>query len=1038
MIRFMFKKAIFCLGILSWYGTTISAQDTTLVTQLSRSIQGSIDDVEELNDGEVYINSTDLELANDPAYGGAQTIGLHFRNINIPPGATITSAYLQFGTDEISIGACNLNIYGEASGDPESFNTIPFNVSDRTLSSVSVNWSPANWWEADESSIDQRSPDLSNIVQSIIGLAEWQSGNALNFIIEGNGQRTAHSYDGDIELAPSLMIEFSETVQQGPLEQIYLNELMAANTVVADEYNEFDDWVELYNNNANAVLIDGLYLSDDPDNPTKWQIGGPATIPAYGFQVIWLDDDPEQGMLHAPFKISSSGESLLLSQEQNGELVLLDAIDFPQVPENISYGRQLDGTDNWVFFGEYSPLASNNGNGLYLDATVNFSVADGYYDSSFPVTISCSDPLADIRYTLDGSPPALNSALYTAPLTVNQTRLIRAAAFRPGFAAGPKAEAFYLLNANHDLPVVQVTIDPKYLWDEETGMYISGVNGIPGYCSADPRNWNQDWERPIGLRYFEADGDKAFQLNAGMKIGGGCSRGFSMKGFNFFLRGNEYGDSQINYPLFQDLGIGSFKRFKLRASGNDVGVTMIRDAVIQSLLYNTVDIDLMAYAPVAFYLNGDYFGYYGMREFFSKHYLESHHGVDQDSIDLFKNPYGFPDIKEGDPEAWFELTDFISDNSLANAANMDYVNDKIDVNEFMNYHIAQIYIANFDWPANNVAVWRHQNNGRWRWMLFDTDLSSGYAQWTPSTIYFNAIEHATATDGPGWPNGPESTLFLRKLLDNTDFAHEFVQRSCTFGQVLFAPERATFFVDSLANRIAGEMPATIANFEDAPEDWYLWDETPVSGSIPAWQSHLADFKFFFNQRLVHFLDHYQNHFGYSGRFNLQINYDASTPGKVVLHDNDMSIPFQYSGEYFRNIPIQIKAIPDPGYTFVRWEETGDTNATINFQSNSNQILTPIFVEEGTTSVLPIDSSTFFELYPIPTSETLFLKTKSLNPQSLDIYIFNALGQIAQVETVQIGYGLQEHAIDVRSLASGVYVVNINWEGEDISRRIVIK
>ena len=165
----------------------------------------------------------------------------------------------------------------------------------------------------------------------------------------------------------------------------------------------------------------------------------------------------------------------------------------------------------------------------------------------------------------------------------------------------------------------------------------------------DPHNWNQDWERPTSVRLFDENGALGFKVNSGIKIGGGCSRGISMKGFNLFLRADTYGDDFINFNLFPNSEINQYKRFKLRSGGNDFGQTRIRDGVNQSILYNQLDIDLMAYQPVVLYLNGEYWGFYGMRELFNKHHIASHHQVNADNIDLIKIPYSHDrELKEGD------------------------------------------------------------------------------------------------------------------------------------------------------------------------------------------------------------------------------------------------------------------------------------------------------------------------------------------------------------------------------------------------------
>ena len=684
----LFFRIFFSCFLLFYLSTLIIGQDTVITFQISIPIISGIDDVEEEEDGTMYLNSTDLELVND---GNDQVVGLHFQNIQLDQGAEITHAYIQFANDENSSIACDLQIHGEASDNGTSFGNDNYDLTNRTKTDINIEWSPPNWTVIGEAGIPQQTPNIDTIIQEIINRPNWESGNNINILIKGTGRRVAEAYEGDQNLVAQLVIESSATFTTGNAANVYINELMSLNNAVPDEYEETDDWIELYNDNETGVMLEGLFISDDVTDTMKWQFPEPIFIFPKSFVVIWLDDAPEQGVYHVPFKLSSAGETIMISQLQGNEIVVLDEITFGSLSENVSYGRATDGENNWVYFGEYTPNESNNGSDLFLNATVDFSIAGGYYNSGTQLVLSSDDSTAEIKYTTDGEIPNQNSTLYNNALTLNSTTLVKAKAFKPGFISSLQKEEFYLINGTHELPVVQISIDPKYLWDEQEGMYVSGSNGIPGNCSNFvSRNWNQDWERPISIQYFEPDGDKAFHLDAGMKIAGGCSRAFAMKPLNIFFR-----DSKVEYPLFQSLNLQEFKRIKLRMSGNDHPLTMIRDAVIHSMLENQVDIDLMAYEPVVVYLNGEYWGFYGMRELFNKHYIEAHHGVDKDSLDLIKNPYIDGEIKEGDDIAWTELTSFININSMQNINNYDFVNSKMDINEFINYNISEMYMANY-------------------------------------------------------------------------------------------------------------------------------------------------------------------------------------------------------------------------------------------------------------------------------------------------------------------------------------------------------
>ncbi len=143
---------------------------------------------------------------------------------------------------------------------------------------------------------------------------------------------------------------------------LYINEFMASNdSCCTDEHGEYDDWIEIYNPGPNPVDIGGMYITDDLGELTAWQIPTTApdttTIPAGGFLILWADKQPEQGVLHVNIKLSSSGEQIGLTAP-NGTTVI-DSLTFGPQTTDVSYGRLPDGSDNWQFFQNPTPGASN-------------------------------------------------------------------------------------------------------------------------------------------------------------------------------------------------------------------------------------------------------------------------------------------------------------------------------------------------------------------------------------------------------------------------------------------------------------------------------------------------------------------------------------------------------------------------------------------------------------------------------------------------------------------------------------------------------
>ena len=162
--------------------------------------------MEESVSGNVNLRSSDLELVHD---GSNQTIGIRFNSVDVPQGASIVKAYVQFKVDETSSETTLLTIEGEGVDNAATFTTSDGNISSRVKTSTNVSWSPAPWTTVGEAGSDQRTPDVSKIIQEIVDRPGWSSGNSHVLIITGTGKRVAESYNGDQRGAPILHVEYS-------------------------------------------------------------------------------------------------------------------------------------------------------------------------------------------------------------------------------------------------------------------------------------------------------------------------------------------------------------------------------------------------------------------------------------------------------------------------------------------------------------------------------------------------------------------------------------------------------------------------------------------------------------------------------------------------------------------------------------------------------------------------------------------------------------------------------------------------------------
>lgn len=768
---------------------------------------------------------------------------------------------------------------------------------------------------------------------------------------------------------------------------LFINEFMATNskTILDKDYNSYSDWIEIYNAGSTSINLKNYFITDVLDQPKKYQFKNDLIINANGYIIIWADDANISN--HTNFKLSASGESIGLF-DPNG--ILIDSVTYGMLPLDISYGRFPNGANNWYQFSPASPLKENLESGIYnLLPSPVVSLNSGFYNSSINVSSSHSINDVKIRYTTDGSIPGSKSNEFPASLKIDSTTVIRFRAFKDGYTPSKEETRTYFINEKTELPVFSLVTDPANLFSDDKGIYVVGTNGITGHCSTGPRNWNQEWERPINLEFYEKDRTKGFKINAGVQIYGGCTRLYDQKSLAIYLRG-EYGIDKLRYNLFDDMPINEFNNFLLRSSGQDWWRTMFRDGMVQTLVEQRMNVDDVNYRPSILFINGKYWGIHNIREKLNEHYTYYHHGADKDNIDLIeisKNAIA----NNGDAIAYNEMINFLSTKNMNDPVNYDYIKSIVDIDEYLDYNILQIYGANGDWPGSNMKLWRERKpSGKWRWMLYDTDFTfGGNAQGMAET---NTLAQATATNGPAWPNPPWSTLMLRSLLSNTEFKNEFVQRFAAHMNTTFETNYVLAVIDSMAKDIASEIPRHKAR----------WAKSISFGT--GWQNQIDMMRNFAINRPQNMRAHIYAKFGITTSNSLNISRNNPAWGKVFANSVEMKMN-DYRYIFFKQIPIRFKAMPLPGYKFVRWEGVSKSiTQEINITLEENTTLTAVFEKAELTnksivineinykSSPAFDTEDWIELYN-PDDKTVSLSNWKLKDGNSNQFSFSGNVQI---------------------------------------------
>lgn len=658
--------------------------------------------------------------------------------------------------------------------------------------------------------------------------------------------------------------------------------------------------------------------------------------------------------LHTNFKVDSKGEIIYLTDNQG---VILDEVNPGNLPNDVSYGRYPDGASNWYYYSKTTPGAPNNDSGYQrVGSCVYFSWPGGLYDSPVTLELTPDNPSSTIYYSLDGSVPTESSLVYSGPIYINATKVVRVRSIDTDALDSPIMTNTYIVGQQHNLAVIALTTAPENLWDADSGIYVMGKNAsfeLPFYGA----NFWEDWEKPVHIEFFELDGQTGFSMDAGMKIFGGWSRTKPQKSLALFAR-RKYGYKEIDYQVFPELPIEKFQALVLRNSANDWEYTMFRDAMMQSLVEGA-NIDLQAYRPAVVYLNGAYWGIHNIREKLNEHYIASHYNIDLDNLDLLENR-SVP--IEGDSEHYNALENYISTHDLSIPSNYEYIQSQMDIQNFIDYQTAQIFFDNRDWPGNNLKYWREKKStGRWRWILYDTDF--GFGLYNPKAYELNTLEFATATNGPEWPNPPWSTLFLRKLLENEEFKITFVNRFADLLNTNFKSDRAYQNIGYFKNLIESEM---LNHFERWKEGlgWY---------SLNVWYYHIETLRTFAKFRPAYVTSHIIGKFHLNGVAIIKIKHLPET-GKVRINslyiDDEM-----WKGNYFKGLPVDLEAIPRLGYRFIEWQGIDNHNLNpVRVVPSEVMDITAVFeIDSGYTGEIVIneinyhshpdfDSGDWVELY----------------------------------------------------------------------------
>ena len=490
---------------------------------------------------------------------------------------------------------------------------------------------------------------------------------------------------------------------------------------------------------------------------------------------------------------------------------------------------------------------------LFSQTEVLFSRHGGFYDEPFVLSLGSTDWECQIHYTINGDTPTVASALYEAPLfldehlystsdiftlsyspvfenhipdSVQHAIVIRAAAFDAGGQrVSEVATQTYLIRSlgcdHHGLAVVSICTDSLSLFDYDTGIMVPGVHFDPDQPSTTGNYFQRgkEWERLVNMEFFEPDDNTGINQQCGLRMHGNHGRRAPAKGMKIYAR-EEYGKKRFKHRFFETTPVKSFKHLVLKPFSILWPGTGVQDYVSNRIALG-MGLEAPNSRPIVLYLNGEYWGIYFLQEKLDDHYLEDHFGIESEEFNIvggngvdYETWEWSVEEESGDGSTFVQLLDWLEDADLSDSANYAYVNSLIDIDNFVEYQIFETFIANNDWPANNMRCWQ-TGDSKWRFAFFDGD----YALLDED---YDVFSNACYVKNDKWNTGGRSTLLFRRLLENNDFKMRFWSRMDELCSTVFRYENTAPYLDEVIQAIRMEMPNQVDR-HGYPETINVWN-----------------------------------------------------------------------------------------------------------------------------------------------------------------------------------------------------------------------
>ena len=766
---------------------------------------------------------------------------------------------------------------------------------------------------------------------------------------------------------------FSYAHAQDNKSGLIINEIMQSNveTYMYDDLNEIpDSWVELYNNSKEAVNLKDYMIGTKNKVDKAYQLPD-MTVEPNKYVIIYCDK--EETGLHTSFRLESDKEGNVYLFK--GKDIVDQTPKIPVMPApDVAYGRKTNGSDEWGFLLTPTPEAENCGQiceGDHILGTPVFSVPGRVSTGNETINLELSLPEgapdgAFITYTTDGSEPTTSSAIYTTPISIKksgtkeQGYVIRAKVFCNGWLSTKSSAQSYIFHPRNKLPVISILTNQKYLDDKQHGIIE---------CNQVPKVRN-DWRRPINLEYFPEVGvDKKSAINqiGEFRVQGGQSRENALKSMAVYAN-KRFGVNRFKYEFFPDQkpGVKEFKSITLRDGGNDFTDLFFRDAIIQNTMGRNTDLDWMACHTAVIYINGKYKGILNIRErsnddnIFSNYKGADGKGLeDLDMVEISHEKVNNVDqfleeLKAGEWDNYRAFQEFYSQKGHTKAEYEQW----LDVNEYFNVMILNLFYGNIDFPGNNTVFWRPNtedspNPTKWRVILKDTDFGLGLYNRSSDFNTIDLLYNPNKYGSDNWAFTEPATRLIKNMLENEDLRQLFIDKCCVYMGDFMNAQGTGAVIDSISNLVIDEF-VEHRKLSDRGKSYGGGNRQQLIDKFDNAKKWLAGGRSWFgtnSSRTDNFTNYLSRHWNLGTAIPVTINKGINDKPESVAVNGIKLSKGVFDGKLFPNRQYTITAIAPEGKVIKGWKVNGQesegSELRFSLEAGLNKMTIEAILGEGT-------------------------------------------------------------------------------------------